>query len=451
MDPHKYPQQNPLYPAPHTNGGHDVLPPPQQAVWQQQGRAAPGSAAVGATHQTAASAADPDFPPLGSTLSTYSPGQPGGYATARPASPGSPAPRKHRSWKRILKRTLITLLVIGLLWGGYVGVKVAINAAKAFDGNLFGLLQQTKLQGEDTGRVNILLAGNSADDAGHNGGELTDSIMIVSLDVRNNTAFMLSIPRDLWVNIPGEGYSKINAAYPDGKADKFSDTGYPAGGMGLLEKTIENNFNIDLNYYALVNYTAMRDGVNAVGGIDVNIQSTDPRGLYDPSRDWTGPYGTPLVKLTNGVHHLSGQQALNLARARGDTYGSYGYGTADFTRTQNQRLMLVALKEKATSAGVLANPIKVGQLLDSVGNNVQTDFQTKEVRRLSQIGQKIPSSSIKSVGLSDVNGKNLLTSYRSYNGQSALIPKAGVDDYSQINSYLEQLLAVPDNSSSSNQ
>jgi LCP family protein required for cell wall assembly len=330
-----------------------------------------------------------------------------------------------------------------LLAGGYVSIKLLLNAGKTFGGGLFGLIQNDKLDGEDVGRVNILLAGNSADDAGHSGGDLTDSIMIVSLDTKNNTAFMLSIPRDLWVSIPDDGYGKINSAYVYGKANKFSQTGLPAGGMGALEKVVERDFAVDINYYALVNYAALRDAVNAVGGVDVTIKSSDPRGLYDPSRDWTGPRGTPLVKLTNGVHTLNGQQALNLARARGDSYGSYGYGLSDYTRTANQRLLLAALKDKATSAGVATNPIKLGSLLDSIGNNVQTDFQTNEVRRLVQLTQKIPSSSIKSASLNDADGKNLLMSYRGTGGQSALAPALGVDNYTAIDAFVQSLMAPP--------
>lgn len=413
--------------------GHNVLPAPLQ----------PAQPVPISSDSRAA------FPPLGTNLSTYTSSiynSPGSATSAASALQPSKSRRnwnwRYWNWKKITKRTLITLLVVALLAGGYVGTKFLMNAGKTLGGNLFGLLQTDKLKGEDVGRINILLAGNSADDVGHSGGDLTDSIMIVSLDIKNSTAFMLSVPRDLWVSMPGDGYGKINSAYVYGKAGAFSESGYPAGGMGELEKIIETNFGIDINYYALVNYTALRDAVNAVGGIDVNIQSTDPRGLYDPSRDWTKPTRSPLVKLTNGVHHLDGQEALNLARARGDSYGSYGYN-ADYTRTANQRLMLAALKDKSASAGVASNPVKLGNLFDSFGNNVQTDFQTNEVRRLASIVKAIPSASIKSTSLNDADGKNLLRSYRTYNGQSALIPALGADDYTDIVAYLKLLMTPP--------
>lgn len=377
------------------------------------------------------------FPPLGSTLSTYAPPA----TSARRAAAQAQKPRP--AWRKWLKRIFITLMIVFIIAGGYIGAKFLINASKAFGGNIFGLLYNEKLDGEETGRVNILVAGNSADDVGHNGGDLTDSIMLISVDVEHDTAFMLSIPRDLWVNIPDNGYAKINAAYVYGKEDKFSEPGYPEGGMGMLEKVVEDNFDIDINYYALVNYTALRDAVDAVDGIEVNIKSSDPRGLYDPSRDWTGPRGTVLVKLPNGTNHLDGQQALNLARARGDAYGSYGFGQADFTRTAHQRLMLLALKDKATSLGVAGNPVRIGQLFDSFGDNVSTDIQTTKIRRISQLAQKIPSSSVKSVSLNDIDGESLLTGYRSSNGQSALRPVAGIDDFSEIQALIDKLMEPP--------
>lgn len=358
-----------------------------------------------------------------------------------------PEEPKKRDWKKIFKRAAITLGVFVLLAGGWVGWKFVSNSAKIFGwNNLFGLFQHTTLKGEDEGRVNILLAGNSADDPGHGGGDLTDSIMIMSVNTNDNTAFLLSVPRDLYVNIPDHGYAKINEAYQDGEQDDFSESGYADGGMGLLEKTISQNFGISFHYYALVNYSALREGVNAVGGITVNIQSTDPRGLYDPSRDLTT--GQALVNLSNGQHTLNGQQALDLARARGDSYGSYGYGRSDYTRTENQRMILIALKDKVSSSSTLANPIKLGELFDSLGNNVKTDMKLAEVKRLFTVTKKIPSADITSASLNNGTDVILLTNYTNRYGQSTLIPKAGIDDYSEIQQYVKNLIANGTKSSS---
>jgi len=344
-------------------------------------------------------------------------------------------------WQRFrqkitLKRSVVTLAVLLLIGGALLGGKFAYNIHKLFGGNIFSILTTTKLKGESQGRVNILLAGNSSDDPGHSGGNLTDSIMLVSIDTKQHKAFMMSIPRDLWVHIPQDGHEKINAAYVRGQSNNFNQSGYPTGGMGQLEQIVSQDLGITINYYALVDYTAIRDAVNDVGGIDVNIQSSDPRGLYDPSIDYA-THG-PLVKLSNGWHHLNGEQALDLARARGDDYRSYGFAGSDFERTQNQRLMLAALKNKAISAGVLANPAKLSNLSDAIGSNVKTDFNLSEVHRLYDLLQQIPNQNIQSLSLNQANGKNLLASYGAPDGESALIPAAGLDDFTDIRNFIRQ-------------
>jgi polyisoprenyl-teichoic acid--peptidoglycan teichoic acid transferase len=353
--------------------------------------------------------------------------------------PMEPVKQGRPRWKKVLISLAIMLAVVLVGTGGYLGWKFLKDFGWQ---NLLSLFDRTRLKGEDVGRVNILLAGYSADDTGHSGAQLTDSIMLVSIDTKNNKAYMMSIPRDLYVNIPNSGYAKINEAYEDGQAEHFNTAGYPTGGMGLLEETVSQKFNVQIDYYALIDYTAFRDAVNAVGGIKINIQSDDPRGLYDPSIDWT-THG-PLVKLTNGPHTLNGEQALDLARARGDAYGSYGFPQADFDRTQHQRQMLAALAGKASSIGVLANPIKVGDLFDAFGKNVKTDFHLNEARRLNTITKKIPQSRIKSASLNSANfsgqkNYDLLQSYGTPTGESALIPAAGIDNYSQIDAYVTDL------------
>lgn len=378
------------------------------------------------------------FPDVGMTLSTYQKTQ---AAPTKLLNVPKPLPassrRIMRSFKSLpYKRIAIIIIVLALLTGGWIGGKFLYNTHKIFGGSIFSVLKTTKLLGESTGRVNVLLAGNSADDAGHDGANLTDSMMIVSIDTVNNKVFMLSIPRDLWVNIPGYNHQKINAAFVDGQNDNFNQSGYFAGGMGQLQKIIEQNFGITLNYYALVNYTAFKDSVDAVGGIDVTISSTDKRGLYDPNIDWTTR--GPLVKLTNGLHHLTGQQALDLARARGDDYRAYGFNNSDFDRTQNQRMMLIALKSKAVTAGVLANPAKLSSLSDAIGNNVKTNFNLSEVRRLYDLSKNIDTNSIQSLSLNDANGKNLLANYTSNDGQSSLIPSAGLDNFDAIKAFIVQ-------------
>lgn len=346
--------------------------------------------------------------------------------------------------RRLFKRILTGLLMVVVVGGLWFGWRMYSNVAKATGNNnplqLLGVFTPTDLK-QTNGRVNILLAGYSNDDPGHAGSNLTDSIMILSLDTTQKSAVVISIPRDLYVNIPGNGYSKINAAYVYGEQQSFSEKGYFSGGMGLLQKTITENFGVDFGYYSLINYSAVKDAVDAVGGVTVTIASADARGLYDPNTN---------VKLANGSVTLNGQQALDLTRSRGDGYGSYGFPLADFNRAQNQQMLLLALKDKASQASVIANPLKAGELADTLANNIKTNIQLSEMRTLYYHTKQVDNASIKTVSLNNYNGTNMLRSYRTSSGQSALIPASGIDDFTAIKELVSALLA-PTNAPSQNQ
>jgi LCP family protein required for cell wall assembly len=342
--------------------------------------------------------------------------------------------RTPRSWKRIIKRSAMVAGALVLLAGMWFGFKFYKDIAN-ITGNknplsLLGVFKPAPLRNQD-GRVNMLVAGNSADDAGHNGGNLTDSIMVLSLNTKNNTALMLSIPRDLWVDIPGVGYSKINAAYPN-------------GGMDTLKQAVEDNLGLTIDYQALVNYGAFKDLVDAIGSINITVESSDPRGIYDPSLDYTSRRCCALAKYPNGPVTLNGKQALNLARARGDAYGSYGYAQSDFTRTMYQRKMLVAIKDKASQKSVIANPFKVAGLVDAVGKNIKTDLQVNEIETLYTYMKKVDDTKIDSYNINTLKGENatMLANYTSPEGQSALIPAAGLDDFSDIRAQIQKILTA---------
>lgn len=339
--------------------------------------------------------------------------------------------RKGRSWKRLISRSLVSLILLVLIFfivvGTWDAVELSHTSKKMFgSGNLFSLLFGDSLKTDSNGRVNILLAGYSADDPGHQGANLTDSIMLISLNKNTKTGYMLSIPRDLLVNLgsnncsSGYQYCKINEAYED-------------GGMSLLERTVSQDFGVPINYYALIGYTAFRDTVNAVGGITINIHSSDPRGIYDPSLDYTTATCCALANYPNGPVTLNGKQALNLARARGDAYGSYGL-YSDFDRTGYQREMLLAVKKKAISLRNIINPTKAGHLFDGVANNLRTDLDIGAALPLYSLFDSVNNKSMASYSLRDLKGKNYLMDY-----SGSLIPAAGINDYSQIQAAVAQL------------
>lgn len=325
-------------------------------------------------------------------------------------------------WKRLLLLVLLVVLAFGIFIGSWDAINISRASNQIFGtSNLFNLVNGSEAKNQN-GRTNILLVGYSIDDPGHPGANLTDSIMLLSIDNKNSSGYMLSIPRDLYVNIPGFGYGKINEAYQD-------------GGMAELVQIVQNDFGTPIDYYALINYSAVRDTVNALGGITVNIASPDPRGLYDTNISLAD--GGPL-KLSNGPQQLDGQTALNLTRARGDNYGSYGFSQADFDRTQHQRQVLVAIKQKLSWTLIL-NPLKNGKIFQAFSKNVKTDIKLAEARSVFAKFNSIPAAQLQSVSLRDMGGKNLLASYTTDSGQSALIPAAGLENYQQIQTAIDQL------------
>jgi LCP family protein required for cell wall assembly len=334
-------------------------------------------------------------------------------------------PVKNRVRKWLVRFVLFVFLAIiaaVLLIGIWDFRNLNSFSQKMFDSNPLGFLSQSDLKMDENGRVNVLVAGYSADDPGHAGANLTDSIMLLSMDPGTKTGYMLSIPRDLYVKIPGYGAGKINEAYSD-------------GGMPLLVQIVEQDFGVSIGYYALVNYASVRDSVSALHGIDVIINSPEGR-LYDPNKDWST--GGPLVDLTNGRHHLNGQQALDLTRARGDPspYGiAIGFGQSDFQRTADQRLVFTAIKDKLNWKLVL-DPRKNSQILDAFASNIKTNLTASEARPLFTLFNGIPSDKLKSLSLRELDGKNYLVSTQ-YAG-STLSPAAGTYDFSDIQSALSQ-------------
>jgi LCP family protein required for cell wall assembly len=346
-----------------------------------------------------------------------------------------------RNIKKIVKRSALVLLVLLVASGAFFSAKIIGELDKVFHGNLLSdieaFLHPVKLKGESSGRVNILLAGDSSDDPGHPAAQLTDSILLLSVNTRSQTAFLLSIPRDLWVPLPGNAYpggthQKINAA---NEVTSFSQAGYPSGGMGELSYVVQNELGIPVDYYGLMDYGAFKDSVDAVGGVSIVVQSPDRRGLYDPN---TG------IDLPNGPVSLNGQQALNLARSRGDGYGSYGFPSSDFSRTAYQRQIFIAVAAKAKSVGTLSNPVKISNLFSALGNNFQTNLTLADVLRLIKITKPINLSNVQSYAFSSsvstITPHPILKSYYvPSNGQSALIPTSGIDNYAQMQAYYQQL------------
>ena len=334
--------------------------------------------------------------------------------------------KKHRHLARLpnrktIKWVSIVLVVLLIVGGAFLGIKTIISSNSVFHGDIFGLVQQKKLQQDEAGRTNVLVLGTSEDDPGHPGAHLTDSIMLLSVDQTKKNAYMISIPRDLEVKYGmacNAGYAgKINEFFNCVNQDWTSDQAEEERQLET-RKFIGGILGIDIQYSAHVNYSVMRDIVSALGTVTVDIQgSGDAPGVMDSNFDWKCKDGNPyasqatmkricppsghFIDYPNGPAELDAEHALYLAQARGDSSPTYGLGNSNFDREQNQQKIIVAMKEKAMSTGTLTNIGKVTGLIDAIGKNLRTNFETSEIRTLISLAQDIPSEQIQRINLLD--------------------------------------------------
>lgn len=411
--------------------------------------------------------------PVPSQFLNEEPQQPVAPADSTPPpfeQPNAPDIKRSKRRLRLPKswagRIILLVAVLLLIIGGFLAVKTFIVSGGLFNGgSILNLLTPGEpLKTDSQGRTNILLFGTSQDDSAHQnevgGGGLwlTDSIQLMSIDQKANTIKMVSIPRDLWVKLDNcevGDYSKINAVYECGSG-LYNSTQHVAGdykaqdadGAKALMARIETVTGIQPQYFVHVNYSVLKQVTDAVGGIDVNIAGDGANGIYDTNFDWDCPKGDRTCKNVyyphNGTYHLSGQQALYLARARAD-YGAYSYldfglDNGDFDRQANQQKIMIALKTKAQSAGVLANPVALSKLLDALGDNVTMSFSAGEVKTLLDFSKKLPTKGIQSVSL--VSDKNPVVMTDMVAGQSVVVPTSGPYDYSSIINYLMRELST---------
>jgi LCP family protein required for cell wall assembly len=341
--------------------------------------------------------------------------------------------------QKIIRRVVIAVIVLLLAIGAYVAIRAFIASSQILQGNIFDIFQNQPLKTDANGRSNIVVFGTSEDDPGHEGALLTDSIMLISVDQKKKNAYLLSIPRDLYVDYGqgcNSGFSgRINEVYScysgDGEQEK-------EGATALMQKVGEV-VGLDTQYYVHMNYGVLRESVDAVGGVSVVIDSDDPRGIFDDNFDWKCNYRCNYVKYKNGpTGKMDGEHALALARARGASGNTYGLAGANFDREKYQRKILVALKEQAVSAGTLTNVGKVTALIDAMGKNLRTNFATAEIRTLMSLGTDTKSNDIKSLVLNDENQP--LVTGTMVNGASVLIPSAGQGDFSEIQAYVRKKL-----------
>jgi LCP family protein required for cell wall assembly len=331
--------------------------------------------------------------------------------------------------RRVTKRTMLALLGLVIAGGAFFALRLYFLERHVLRGGgrapaLAENVDINKLKGEGDGRINVLLLGNGG--PGHDAPDLTDTILLASIDPINHNTALLSIPRDLWVKIPGDGYQKINAAFVYGKqqAKGKTEAQKDEAGLDLLDKTLSPVIGVPIHYHTVVNFSAFKQTVNSIGGVSVNVPET----LYDPTMAWEN-HGNPYLAM-KGQQTFNGDKALIYARSRETS--------SDFARGQRQRALIVAIKDKTFSLGTFSNPVKVSGLLSSLGNNVYTDFSLDDLTHLYKIVGKIPSNNITSLDL--VTAPHNLVTTGNMNGLSIVQPRAGLFDYSAIQGYVRNAL-----------
>ncbi|HMS23762.1 MAG TPA: LCP family protein [Candidatus Saccharibacteria bacterium] len=340
---------------------------------------------------------------------------------------------KPKGFKGYAKRGVLGALALFMLVGLSILGLLYWRARQVFDGGDSALalscdVNPSLLQKEGDGRVNVLLLGKGG--PGHDGPDLTDTILIASVDSCQREVGLLSIPRDLYVQRPGNGYTKINNVYPQAKEEALalgkSKKEAEKIGIEAIEKVAGQVTGMPIHYYTMVDFKAFQKAIDTVGGIDVNVKEP----LYDPSVAWENNWD-PLI-ADKGVQHFNGKKALLFSRSR------FGSARGDFDRTERQRQVMVALKEKALSLGTFSNPIKITGLLNAFGSHVHTNLSIDDILKLYEIGKDVGEDKVISVGLADPPNEFVTTD--TIDGLSVVVPKAGIDNYGEIHKYLRTKL-----------
>ena len=204
----------------------------------------------------------------------------------------------------------------------------------------------------------------------------SDTMILLTIDPISKTAGMLSIPRDMWVNIPGFGYGKINTAYYLGEAYKL-----PGVGPGLAIKTVENFIGVPIQYYAQIDFGAFTQMIDEIGGLDIEVSETitlDPIGQHNTIYD-----------LPPGNYHFDGAHVLAYARAR------YTEGD-DVDRARRQQQVIFAIRDKILSLGMLPTLVaKAPALYQELSTGIHTNMSLDDAIKLGVLGMQIPQENIK--------------------------------------------------------
>ena len=222
--------------------------------------------------------------------------------------------------------------------------------------------------------TNILLLGS--DTAIGSNDTRTDTMIIVSINQDGPTASMISLPRDLFVYLPGKTMNRLNTALA-------------SGGVDLLKQTILYNFGIPIHYYARVDFQGFETAVDAIGGVDIAVSCRlqDWR-LISPDLDPEDEDNWEQFALEPGVHHMDGDTALWFARSR--------LSTSDFDRGRRQQQLLRGLLNQGVDVGLLS---QFPSLWDAYKTNVETDMDIGRMLQLASLAPAIRQNGVQNLYL----------------------------------------------------
>lgn len=343
--------------------------------------------------------------------------------------------KKPRSrWRRFIFGFWIVFLICALIGiGGSLVYKTGFTfnqiSVGGGDAGILPLADNVKTPEPDADRKNILLLGLRGE-GDENGGLLTDSIMVISIQKSTGRVALISIPRDLYVTMPGETYKeKINYAYALGYEKKGA-----AGALFMSKTIVSRVTGLYIDHTISVDHAAFKEIVDILGGIDIYLKEPfvenqqwvaggdigSPSGFFSiETQAATSSNGTAtktqrwVFKIPAGTSHLDGKTALYYARAR--------YSSSDFDRARRQQQILVAIKDKALSLGFWGNPVKIFNLMDSVAKNVRTDMTAGDIRDLIGSYSNLDTRNVVHK-VFDTTPEGLLHSGKAANGAYILTP-----------------------------
>ncbi len=301
----------------------------------------------------------------------------------------------------------------------FIGI---VKAVSKIDIGVFLKVAGTELKTDAYGHTNFLLLGTGG--KFHDGGNLTDTIMIASLDNEQKVVTMVSLPRDTWVNDNTIGNSKINEVYFKGK----NYFGSSREGLDHMKKKVETLMGIPIHYWAKIDFKGFTELIDAIGGIDVFVETT----INDPYYPKDGTVEYEPFYISAGEHNMDGATALKYARSRKTT--------SDFDRANRQQKIIYAIKEKALQTNTIFSSEKIRNILDTLKENIKTNITVKEILTLGSIAKNYSSGQISHRLIHDDPtqcGGFFYTPERSYyGGLFVLIPAGGfkfIHLYSDLN------------------